>query len=306
VTFVDDAKALLADRSTLVLLVLITFLPKHSWATSEPDVCRHKDYPVNTLVCSDHALSTMEGDLQELLANRAATLDSGASKVLTDSQAQWFSGELAKCITFRLTDLADPRVGVARRCIAGKYEARRRFLTDMSTETKPQAPYLLSGFERAMLVGGEADSTFMKKSLNRVFAELIAPGFTRGPHDEILFYFAEAVNGYNPALIDIDDRYLSGWTFQRHAGFQHYYTIVDLKTGEVILASSLPGKIRLSSKTCVSKDFKRYANHRVHEWLYDSATESERASNGGGLPPNWSPLNETVIATEDFESPCRK
>ncbi len=221
---------------------------------------------------------------------------------------QWF-GWSVSCITLLL--LIAPNVCEAADCDNQRNPTEKINCNDsLQADDKSQAPYLLSESERVIL----KDDRYNKKlraSLERVFDEIIGPGsensmlgFTEsmGPYKEAFNYFVEAATYHT--TID-QERYVFGSTFQRHAGFHNYFTAIDLKTGEVIIASSMLGELKIAFKACVSEDFKRYANHKIHKWLYDTAMESVKRANGGKLPPDEPPMDVRYPEAKEFSSECK-
>ena len=256
------------------------------------DACHYRDTP-NQIVCGDATLSSRGRELNELAHDKAKQLDRDASETLMADQKDWLRYGSNQCVTARLANSTPRQVEDERRCIAEQYARRRAFLANLSVDSRPRAPYLLSAFERAILADDGARTVLIQRALNRVIDAVLSPSFVNaigGPHDDNIAYFTQAADKSVNNNVTIDGPYLSGWTFLRHAGFYHYYTVVDLTTGAVIIASSMPGNIHIAFKVCVSDAFKTYAAQKIRGWL-------------GPLDPD-GPVSTGDVPAQEFPSQC--
>jgi hypothetical protein len=312
--FLADEQPWPMPRTKLVpwlMLLILGLCPVRLTALSDLTDCQNGQTRAGRVVCSDPQLRKFDDELGNLVADRSAKLGLEASRTLARHEQSFLAFD--SCLQFRLTTLDDPRVSIARRCMAEEYKARLNFIKDLPLDTESQVPYLLPGFQLAMLRDGPADSdlgdSFVRKTLVRVFSEAIKPDYFKRDNirSDALDYFVEAaLYNWGTKNLSDHDRYFFGWTFQRHAGFNHFFVVIDLHSGEVVLASSEPGKLDLLLNACVSETFERYADHRVHGWLVNSVNEHGKDAGTESKPPNEALVDSTslIVAKELRAGTC--
>jgi hypothetical protein len=277
------AKGFRSKVHAAALLLLVSLCPHHGWTATEDGNCGNKTASVDKIVCATPELSKMEHELDELLGEKSAELNSEAATTLNRDQAEWFSSLGLHCANFLLTNLSDSRVASARQCVFEAYKKRHTFLSVLPMDVRPSAPYLLSGFEIAILADGSSRLGYdvhgmrgpmLKTSLNRVFAAIIEANTARvGNTDEFdgLDSFRAAADGLGaPYKID-GERYLFGTSCERRGCTHEVAMIVDLKTGEVILANIKPNRLNIMLKKCTSERLQHYANTTFRDWVDGSS-----------------------------------
>jgi hypothetical protein len=194
-----------------------------------------------------------------------------------------------------------PPPDTARACLLEEIPKLRQFIVTLPVD-RPEVPYRLSGFERALLqrytkypvgivngISFDAPMDAVRAGLVRVFRAILPAKFNPHYENEKATAVTEYMSAVGADSASLEaDRYIVVDGYMPHNGSLGGMFIVDMATGDAVLAiiSTLQAygmapTLDLWEKSCIPQSLKDFALNRVRERANKSADKWHAVMNKG-------------------------